>query len=54
MPQVMAQGNSLGQVAVELQSDRHRPGDLRYFEHVGQTGAVMVSGRCQKHLGLVL
>jgi hypothetical protein len=52
--EVVAEGDGLGQVLVEPQADRHGPGDLRHLEHMGQAGAVMVAGRGEEDLGLVL
>ena len=54
VPQIVAQGDGLGQVLVEPQADRHGAGDLRHLEHMGEPGAVVVAGRGEEHLGLVL
>ncbi len=53
VPQVMAQGDGLGQVLVEPQAPGHRAGDLGDLQGMGQPGAVMVPFRGQKHLGFV-
>ena len=54
VPEIVAQGDGLGQVLVEPQADRHGAGDLRDLQHMGQSGAVMIAGRGEKDLGLVL
>ena len=54
VPQVMAERDRLGQVLVEPQRARHRPGDLRDLERVRQPGAVVVALRREEDLRLVL
>ena len=52
--QVVPQGGGFRQVLVQVQRPGHRPGQAADLQRVGQTGAVMVPLRLQKHLGLVL
>ena len=54
VPQVMAQGDGLGQILVQAQSAGDRAGDLGDFQRVGQAGAVVVALRGEKDLGLLL
>ena len=50
MPEVMPQSDGLDQVFIESKSPSNRTGDLRYFERVGQTRAVVVAGGREKDL----
>ena len=52
--QVVPESDGLGQVFVEAQGARHRPGDLRDLEGVRQPGAVVVTLRREEDLRLVL
>ena len=54
VPQVMPQGDGLGQVLVEAQGAGDGAGDLRHLQRVGQPGAVMVALRREKDLSLLL
>jgi hypothetical protein len=54
VPEVMPQSDGLDQVFIESKSPSNRTGDLRYFEGVGQTGAVVVTGGREKDLRFVL
>ncbi len=54
MAEVVGERQRLGQILVEPERARERPGDLRDFERVGQAGAVMVALVEHEHLGLVL
>ena len=50
MPQIMAHGNRLRQVLVEIQCLGNGSGNTADFNGMGHTGAVMVTFRTQKHL----
>ncbi len=54
MADVMGQRQGLGQVFVEAQLPGHGAGDLRHFQRVGETGAVMIALMEHEDLGLVL
>ena len=54
MPQVMAQGDGLGQVLVQAQGPGNGAGNLGHLQRVGQSGAVMVPFRREKDLGFLL
>ena len=54
VPEIMAQGDGLGEMAVEAQGHGNGPGDLAYLEHMGEPGPVMVAGGGQEHLGFML
>ena len=54
VPQVVPQGDRLGQVLVELERPRHRPGDPGRLERVREPGAVVVALGRDEDLGLVL
>ena len=45
VPQIMAQGDGLGQILVQAQGAGYRAGDLGDFQRVGQAGAVVVALR---------
>jgi hypothetical protein len=51
--EIMAKGNGLSQVFVQAQTDSYGPSNLGYFQHMRQTGAVVVACGGQKNLGLV-
>jgi len=52
--QVVTKGNRFGQLFVQPEHLRDRPGDLRHLERMRQPGPVVISGRREEHLGLVL
>ena len=52
--QVVREGNGLRQIGVEAQGARHRSGDLRDLQAVGQPGAEVVALRRHEDLGLLL
>ena len=54
VPQVVPQGDGLGQVLVQAQGAGDSAGDLRHLQRVGQPGAVVVALRREKDLGLLL
>ena len=54
MSQIVAQCNGLCQILIETQRLRYGSGVLGNLQGMGQTIAIMVSFRCQKHLGLTL
>jgi len=54
VPQVMPQGNSLGQVLIEVQGTRYRAGDLGNLQSVGQSRYIVVTQGGNKDLGLML
>ena len=53
VPEVVAQGNSLGEVLVQVESACDRPRYLRHLQRVCQPSDVVVAGGRDKHLGLV-
>src|SRR5574340_1197359 len=53
MPEVMRQGDRLGEVFVQMQAARDGTGDLRDFDAVGQASAEQVALVVHEHLGLV-
>src|SRR5210317_2559019 len=54
MPQVVAQGDRLGEWFVEAECGGDGAGNLRDLEHMSEPGPVMIAGRGQKNLGFVL
>src|SRR5438067_1040495 len=54
MSEVVAERNRFGQLFVQAQHLRDRPRDLRHLERVRQPRAVMIAGRREEHLRLVL
>ena len=54
VPQVVAQGDSLGEILVQIEGARDRPRDLRHLQRMGQPSDEVVAGGRDKHLGLVL
>jgi len=52
--EVMAQCTGLGEVLVDPEGARHRPGDLRDLERVREARAVMIAFERNENLGLVL
>ena len=54
VPEVVAERDGLGQLLVQPQHLGDGPGDLRHLERVRQAGAVVVAGRREEHLRLVL
>ena len=54
VPQVVPQGDGLGQVLVEPERPRDRAGDAGHLQRVRQPGAVVVALRGDEDLGLVL
>ena len=52
--EVVGERERLGQVLVEPERARQRPGDLGHFQGVGQPGAVVVALVEHEDLGLVL
>src|SRR3990172_990817 len=54
MAQVVAQGDGLGQVLIELQGPGYGAGGLGYFQGVGESGHIVVPFRVDEDLGLVL
>ena len=53
MAEVVGKRDRLGEVVVDPERPRQRPGDLRHFDAVGEAGAKMVSVVGDKDLGLV-
>ena len=53
VPQIVAEGDRLGQILVQPQGARDRPRDARDLERVRHAGAVVVALRLQKDLRLV-
>ena len=49
----MPHGDGLREVLVQPQGSGNGPGDSRYLQSVGHTGAVVVALRAQKNLGLM-
>ena len=54
VPQIVPQGDGLGQVLVEAQAPGNGAGDLRHLQGVGEPGAVVVALGGEEDLGLVL
>ena len=53
VPQVVTQGNGLGEVLVEPQAPGDGAGDPNHLQGVGHSGAVVVPLRLEEHLGLM-
>ena len=53
MAQIVAQGDGLGEILIEPQSPGDGAGYAGHFQRMGQAGAVMVTLRMQKYLGLM-
>jgi len=53
MAEIVAQGNRLGKILVELQRPSHGSGNLADFKGVGKTGAVMIPFWSEKDLSFV-
>ncbi len=53
MAEIVGQGQAFGQILVQADDARHRAGDLRNLEAVGQAGAVIVALVIDENLGLV-
>ena len=51
--QIVTHGDGLRQILVQRQGSRNRPGNPGDLQCMGHTGAVMVTFRGQKHLGLM-
>jgi hypothetical protein len=51
--QVMSQGDSLGEVFVEIQSPSYSAGDLGDFKGMGQASHIVISEWSDKHLCLM-
>ena len=54
VPEVVPKRHRLGQVLVEVQGPRDRPGDLGHLQRVGQAGDEMIAQGRYEHLRLVL
>ena len=54
VPQVVPQGDGLGEILVETQGPRHRAGQTADLERVGQARAVVVALGLQEHLRFML
>ena len=54
MPQIVGQGDGLGQILIQPQRMGQRPRDLRHLQTVGQAGAIMVALMSHEHLRLAL
>ena len=54
MPDVVAQGDSLSEVFVQVEGACDSPRYLRHLKCVSQTCDIVVTCRCYEHLGLVL
>ena len=54
MPEVMSQADSFSQVLIKIQSTGNCAGNLRYLQGMCQPRTVVVTGRCNKNLRLVL
>src|SRR5437867_7303359 len=52
--EIVSQGDRLGQLLVEAQDFRNRTGDLRHFERMRQACSIVIAGRREEHLRLVL
>jgi hypothetical protein len=53
MPEIMPQGYGLREVFVQTQGLGHGARDLRYFQRVGQAGAIVIAERYEEYLRLV-
>ena len=51
--EIVGEADRLGQVFIESHGSRHRPGNLRHLERMGQPGSVMVALVIDEHLCLV-
>ncbi len=51
--EVVGERHRLGEIVVEPERARKRPGDLRHLDRMGQPGAEMVALVMDEHLGLV-
>ena len=51
--EVVGERDRLGEVVVEPERARQRPGDLRHLDRMGEPGAEMVALVMDEHLGLV-
>jgi hypothetical protein len=54
MAEIVRQRQRLGEVFLEAEPPRQRPGDLRYLERMRQPGPVMIALVEHEYLGLVL
>lgn len=54
MSQIVRQRDGLGEVFVETQCTSNRAGNLRNFERMGHTGAVMIADRRKENLRFLL
>ena len=54
MAEIMRQGHGLGQVLINPQDPRNRPGDLRDLDRVGQARTVIIALVINEDLGLIL
>ena len=54
VPQIVAQGDRLGQILIQAQRPRDGTGDLGYLEGMGQAGTVMIPFGRQENLRFVL
>ena len=53
MAQVMAQGDGLGQILVQVKAPGNGPGNAGHLQGMGHAGAVVVPFRLEKDLGLM-
>ena len=54
VPQIVAQGNGLGQALIEPECLGNGPGNLGNLKGMGQARPVVIPFRREKHLGLML
>ncbi len=54
VPQIVTEGDRLGELLVEPEHLRNAPGDLRHLERMREARSIMIARRRKKHLGLVL
>ena len=54
MSQIVGKGKAFGEILVETQGARQRPGDLRHLDRMGQPCAEMIALMIDEDLGLVL
>jgi hypothetical protein len=54
MAQVVPQGDGFGQIFIEKHRPGDGPGNLGYFQRMGQPRTVFIAQRIEKDLGFVL
>ena len=53
VPEIMGQGESLGQIFIQFEGARQRAGDLGHFQSVGQSRPIVIPFMIDKNLCLV-